>query len=230
MKVKRRKGRRSAIIEKPYPAVYGTANLGHVVLLGDSTIDNENYTYGAPDVTQRLHGMLGDDWKVSLLARDGATTRSLGYQLPHIPADASHLVVSIGGNDANGEAGILVDPELRTFRETLEELAFMTELFAMRYSEAMIPLLELGIPVTVCTIYDCDFPEEIRDAVRAALAMFNDVIIRFAMKNSLDLLDLRDVCTSPQDYEMVIEPSGTGGAKIAMAITRRMVAHASAHR
>lgn len=219
---------RSILIEKPYPAVYGTANLGHVVLMGDSIFDNENYTLGAPDVSQRLHSVLGDDWRVTLLARDGATTRSLDFQFGDIPADATHLVVSVGGNDANGETWMLTDQAPVTMRGALEELFFTAELFSLRYEDALMPLLATGIPVTVCTIYDCDFSEDVSGAVRAALTLFNDVILRFAMKNSLDVIDLREVCTSPEDYEMVIEPSGIGGAKIGAAIAGRMVRHAGA--
>lgn len=215
----RRKNRRRAAFLPYVPrkdlVTYGTPDLGHVVLLGDSILDNEHYTGGAPDVSQRLHGMLGDNWAVSLAARDGAVTETLRYQLPHIPADATRLVVSIGGNDAMGEAGMLTDPREMTMRDAMSELSLMGEVFGISYEEAMIPLLALGIPVTACTIYDCDFADS---AVAAGIAMFNDTILRFALAHELDILDLRAVCTVPSDYELTIEPSATGGAKIARAI------------
>src|SRR4051794_5423207 len=72
----------------------------HVVLLGDSIFDNKAYTSGAPDVTTHLRSVLPAHWLVSSAARDGATTASLQGQLSRVPADASHLVISIGGNDA----------------------------------------------------------------------------------------------------------------------------------
>lgn len=205
-------------VPRPSVVTYGTATQGHVVLAGDSILDNEHYTYGEPDVTQRTHGVLGDDWAVSLVARDGATTGSLGWQMQHIPEDATHIVVSIGGNDANGEHKILRDRTLRSMMHSLEELWLMQETFAVSYEEAMLPLLELGIPVSVCTIYDCDFGENERYAIVPALALFNDVILRFAFANDLPVIDLRKVCTEPSDYEMTIEPSATGGAKIGRAI------------
>lgn len=200
------------------PPSYGTATLGHIVLMGDSILDNGHYTEGKPDVAQRLHSMLGGDRKVTLLASDGATTGSLGWQVRDLPADATHVVVSIGGNDANGERKILRDPELRTMRDALNDLSFMGEMFALSYEDAMMPLLEAGIPVTVCTIYDCDFGEDEKYPARAALALFNDAILRFAFLHGLPVLDLRTVCTEPADYEMTIEPSATGGARIAAAI------------
>ena len=208
-------------VPRPTP-VYGESNLGHVVLLGDSIFDNENYVDGHPDVAQRLHSMLGEDYKVTLLASDGATTGSLGWQVEGLPGDATHLVLSIGGNDANGEWKILRNEELRTARDVLDDVSYMGELFAVKYWDAVVPLLGLGIPVTICTIYDCDFPEDVKYPARAALAMFNDAILRFAFQNNLDVLDLRTVCTEPSDYVLAIEPSAVGGAKIARAISQKI--------
>lgn len=203
---------------------YGEAELGHVVLMGDSILDNEHYTYDEPDVAQRLHGVLGDDWAVSLVARDGATTRSIGWQYRHVPDNATHIVVSIGGNDANGNHKILLDQTPRVMFSSLEELYLMAEEFAADYAEAMQGVLDLGIPVTVCTIYQCDFSERERYAIKPALALFNDVIIEFALKHHLQILDLRAVCTEPEDYEMAIEPSAIGGAKIGRAIAEAITA------
>lgn len=201
---------------------YGTPLAGHVALMGDSILDNEHYTKFAPDVSRHLAGMLGDQWKVTLLARDGAIAQSLRYQTERIPADVTALVVSIGGNDANRNSRILRDETLYTMREALDELWYLGALFALDYAEAMKPLLSLGVPVTVCTIYDCDFGPGDAEPIRSALAIFNDVILRFAFTYGLDVLDLRTVCTEPDDYEMYIEPSGVGGGKIAKAISGRL--------
>jgi hypothetical protein len=48
--------------------------------------------------------------------------------------------------------------------------------------------------------------------------MFNDVILRAAFQQSLAVIDLRLICSEPSDYANPIEPSGSGGAKIARAI------------
>jgi hypothetical protein len=70
--------------------------------------------------------------------------------------------------------------------------------------------------VTICTIYNGALPAD--EARRIGLMMFNDVIIRTAVDEHLDLLDLRAICTEPCDYANPIEPSGEGGRKIAAAI------------
>jgi hypothetical protein len=47
---------------------------------------------------------------------------------------------------------------------------------------------------------------------------FNDVILRTAFQWHLPVIDLRLICTEASDYANPIEPSGSGGAKIARAI------------
>jgi hypothetical protein len=71
----------------------------HIALLGDSIFDNSSYTRGEPDVVTHLRALLPAGARATLLAVDGAITRSLTEQARGIPADATHLVVSICGND-----------------------------------------------------------------------------------------------------------------------------------
>jgi hypothetical protein len=46
----------------------------HIVLLGDSILDNASYTSGGPDVISQVREILPKDWKATLLAVDGAVT------------------------------------------------------------------------------------------------------------------------------------------------------------
>src|SRR2546427_3636368 len=72
---------------------------GHVALVGDSVFDNGAYTSGGPDVVRQLTSMLPTGWRASLLAVDGAMMGDLEHQLYRLPVDATHVVVSIGGDD-----------------------------------------------------------------------------------------------------------------------------------
>ena len=74
--------------------------MNHVVLLGDSVFDNAAYVAGGPDVRSQLQERLGTSWQVSLIAVDGDRAHNVAPQPQHLPPDASHLVVSVGGNDA----------------------------------------------------------------------------------------------------------------------------------
>ena len=77
----------------------------HVVLLGDSIFDNAAYVAGGPDVVRQLRDILPSGWRATLNALDGAVIADLPQQLQKLPSDATHLVVSVGGNDALGEVG-----------------------------------------------------------------------------------------------------------------------------
>jgi hypothetical protein len=82
----------------------------HIVLLGDSIFDNAVYVNGGPDVIKQLRSILPQDWQASLLAVDGSVTTDVITQIPLIPASATHLTVSAGGNDGLSRADILERP------------------------------------------------------------------------------------------------------------------------
>ena len=94
----------------------------HVVLLGDSIFDNGAYTGDGPDVITQLRAILPKGWQASLLAIDGSTASGLAAQAARIPAGATHLVVSAGGNDALGHSSLLVAPA-RSAAEVLDRLS-----------------------------------------------------------------------------------------------------------
>src|ERR1700737_5356342 len=76
----------------------------HLVLLGDSIFDNGIYTSGGPDVVSQVREFLPSGWGTSLLAVDGSTTDNIADQMGRLPEDATHLVLSVGGNNALTEA------------------------------------------------------------------------------------------------------------------------------
>lgn len=192
----------------------------HVVLLGDSIFDNAAYTGGEPDVVQHLRSILPPGWQASLLAVDGSVTSDLPSQVREVPPDASHLVVSIGGNDALMNSDLL-DLPVDSTAEALELFHQRVEAFESSYRPAIEEVLELGRPTTLCTIYNGNLPDpEHARQVRVALALFNDVILRTAFALGLPVIELRLVCNEPADYANPIEPSGRGGRKIALAIAR----------
>jgi lysophospholipase L1-like esterase len=190
----------------------------HLVLLGDSIFDNQVYVPGQPDVVRQLAAALPSGWQASLRAVDGATTASLPGQMTRLPADASHLVVSMGGNDALGFSHILYDPVARV-GEGVAKLAAAQARFADAYDTALDAVLARGLPTAICTIYDTPTRPE-QPIIRTGLAVFNDVISRAAFSSGLPLVDLRLICNEDADYANPIEPSARGGEKMARAIAR----------
>jgi hypothetical protein len=189
----------------------------HIALLGDSIFDNASYTKGQPDVVAHLRGLLPDGARVSLLAVDGATTAGLGAQLDKMPADVTRVVLSIGGNNALLNSDILNLPVAST-QEALLLFGRRVAEFERGYCESLAAVLERIPDTTVCTIYNGNLPAHQAPSARVALMMFNDVILRAAFQRRLQMIDLRLICSEPSDYANPIEPSGSGGAKIARAI------------
>jgi lysophospholipase L1-like esterase len=193
--------------------------MSHIILLGDSIFDNGVYVPGHPDVVKQLREVLPEGWKASLLAVDGAVTRSVAAQVARLPADATHLVVSVGGNDALGESNIL-GAGVRIVGEGVALLAEAQERFARSYSDMLQTVLSVGLPTALCTIYDTPTTAPNQRIIRTALAVFNDIITRAAFSEGLPLIDLRLICNEDEDYANPIEPSAKGGAKMATAIAR----------
>jgi hypothetical protein len=153
-----------------------------------------------------------------LCAVDGATIAGLKAQLTCVPADASHLVISIGGNDALQNRDLL-SLRVTSSAQALEAIAARIAVFERAYRAAIAAAMMLDRHTAVCTVYNGALPEG-ADAARMGLTCFNDVILRTAIERRLDALELRSVCCEPADYANPIEPSGQGGLKIAQAIAR----------
>lgn len=192
--------------------------MSHVVLLGDSIFDNAAYTRGGPDVITQLRGLLPAGWRATLGAIDGATTEDFGRQVAALPRDVTHIIVSLGGNDALGHVDLL-ERRVRTSAEALAALAEAGERFEERYRRSVAAVVARDVPVTLCTIYNGNFPDaDFQRLASTALAVFNDAILRVAFERALSVIDLRLVCNEASDYANPIEPSSHGGAKIAKAI------------
>jgi hypothetical protein len=192
--------------------------MSHVVLLGDSIFDNGAYTDGGPKVIDQVRARLPTGWRATLLAVDGSTTRDVAAQLRRLPQDASHLVLSVGGNDALQRSDIL-NTRVATSAEALTLLHGVVRRFEESYRSAIQNCVARKLPLAVCAIYNGNFPDRhYQECVAVALTAFNDAIVRTAMDHELSVLDLRTVCSSAPDYANAIEPSSRGGEKIAQGI------------
>jgi hypothetical protein len=198
--------------------------MGHVVLLGDSIFDNARYVPDRPPVIEQLRPALPQGWRATLLAVDGHITDDVPRQLAQLPADATHLFVSTGGNDALGQIGLLHQPA-SSVEEALGLVYEVCSRFRDSYRAMLQALQAAGTPAAVCTIYDA-IPG-LGPAERTALGGFNEVILLEAFRARLPVIDLRLVCDQASDYSHIspIEPSVLGGAKIARAIAEVIVNH-----
>jgi len=197
--------------------------MGHVILLGDSIFDSAPYTRGGPAVASQVRKLVLPGWTVSLLAVDGSSTDDISGQMQRLPKDATYLILSVGGNNALTYAsrlGISLFGMLGAFTsKALDSLADVSEDFERQYRSAVGECLLLTLPLAICTIYNGCFPDKAFQRIASvALAVFNDVIVRVAIEQSLPVIDLRSICTDARDYANPIEPSSIGGEKVARVI------------
>ena len=171
----------------------------------------------------QVRNLLPSGWGASLLAVDGSTTVNIPNQMQRLPKECTHLVLSVGGNNALTEEsrlgisffGMIGEPTSKS----LDSLADISNVFESQYRSSVDACMRPGLPLGVCTIYNGCFPDKSYQRIASlALAIFNDVIIRVAIERSLPIIDLRLICAAPADYANPIEPSSVGGEKIAMAI------------
>src|SRR5260370_10980230 len=199
------------------------ADMPHLVLLGGSIFDNAQYTSGGPDVVSQVRNFLPSGWRASLLAVDGSTTFNIPDQMQHLPKECTHLVLSVGGNNALTEASMLGISFFGMTGEpaskSLDSLADISDAFESQYRSAVDACLRPGLPLAICTIYNGCFPDKSYQRIASlALAIFHDVIIRVAIDRGLSVIDLRLILTAPPHYANPIERSSIGGEKIAKVI------------
>jgi lysophospholipase L1-like esterase len=207
----------AALLARSRPA-QAIETMTHVVLLGDSVFDNGRYVPGEPDVVRQLREQLSQGGRATLLAVDGSTLPDIPRQIAQVPAAATHLIVSIGGNDALRASAVFQEPS-RSVGESLVRLAEIRERFHAAYDATAAAVLARGLPAAFCTVYDPRYPDALQRRVGiAGLSLINDGILRTAAARAVPVFDLRLICGNDADFANPIEPSAAGGRKIAGAI------------
>ena len=175
-----------------------------------------------PAFADQLRAALSEQWKVSLLAVDGHVTADVEAQLAGLPNDATHLVVSCGGNDALNYLPVLAEGA-QSVAEVLSHFAQIRSDFGQEYRRMLEKVVATQRDVSICTVYDC--VPDLEPMAHAALSMFNEVILREAISAKVTIIDLRLVCTERSDYSELspIEPSEVGGAKIAVVVRNMLI-------
>lgn len=219
--------------------------MSHPLLLGDSVFDNGAYVEaGKPDVARQVSARLPANSTATLLAVDGHVTSDVFTQIGRLPRSATHLFLSVGGNDALQYLSALerFEEELTRFSEAIEKLRQIQDTFRRSYLPVVQELLGTGLPTILCTIYNGNFQKaspgaafqrasfqqgmSLQALVDTILPIINDVILDAAIEYGLPLIDLGRALSEPAlDYANPIEPSAHGGAKIAEAITEVLSNH-----
>eukprot|EP01084_Bolivina_argentea_P204301 348871_1 len=196
----------------------------HVVLLGDSILDNSKYVkHGSPAVIDQLtHKGKTLNWKTTNCAVDGARTIDLiKHYIDTIPKDTTYIVLSIGGNDGLKSLGKIAFGISSIWLPWNMYSLFMEtkQTFNKRYSEALqkIKLKCPNAKIIVCTVYYPFFPTNviIQSIANIGINILSGVIIKNALKyGNIPVIDIRYVFDKKEDYANSIEPGVPGGDKL----------------
>lgn len=166
----------------------------HLALLGDAL---QNIDLGSEEVEAVLVPRPRNPWKLTVLPPAQVLQRG---NIRSIPDDATHVVISLEGGWAIEASGLL-QREARTISEALDTLAAVADEFERIFSELMAAAQETGLPSLVCTMVPSRYVKPAQQRVAsAALAIFNDRILRRACSAGLPIVDLPLVCTEDADY------------------------------
>lgn len=188
----------------------------HAVLYGDSIFDNKRYVLG-----EAVIDYLRKEVKATLRAVDGHIIKDVPkYQTVPLPSDATHIFLSVGGND-----GLQYLYKIWTrfpgFFNFFPDLYRFLGDFEMQYEDLVCQLKTDGLPVCVCTIYVPDFKDKrIQFIARAGLFFINNVIWKVASRQKVKVIDLYNLLIPAEDLANQIEPGELGGQKIAKEIVR----------
>lgn len=127
----------------------------HIVLVGDSVFDNKLYVPPGGDVIALLRQALPPGWQASLVAVDGSRAADVERQVADVPATATHVVLSMGGNDGLHNID-MIDFPAASSGAVLDEFRVRIDAFERAYRLALARVLALGCQTTVCTIYNAN--------------------------------------------------------------------------
>ena len=175
-----------------------------ILLLGDSILDNSYYVSPGKSVYDYIKRNVPKSTVIKNLARDGAIISEVETsQLYGIPITynkpTTALVLSVGGNDfLSGNAIDLVKPQ---YKELLQHVR-------SQFNKAKIYLVNLYRPL-----------DPSLQLYGTIISMWNSFLEQLVKENLADaIVPISNVILEPTDLVHKIEPSNTGGEKIAKTI------------
>lgn len=188
----------------------------HIVLLGDSILDNAPYVGASPAVSDQLKEAVADrGWSVTLRAVDGAKMQHVASQMTTLPPNASLLLLSIGGNDGLAELGSLKQCGYNPLRLASEVRRILSQ-FETDYCRTLDMILQTKIRLVVCTIYQPYFENSrvLTTVTTAGVWLINRIIVAAARARHIPVIDLWQVFDRKEDFANSIEPGVPGGHKL----------------
>ena len=181
----------------------------HLVLLGDAL---QNIDLGKGQAESALVPRPRNPWKLTVLQPPEVLRQG---RLRAIPAGATHIGICVDGGWAIATSGLL-QGGARTIREALDVLASAADEFENLFARLIAAATEAAVPTIVCTLVPARYMEPSQERVAAAaLAIFNDRILRRTIAARLSIVELRLICDEDSDYASETLLSHAGVRKVA---------------
>ncbi len=201
------------------------ACMNKVVLFGDSIIDNKIYVnHGEYSVLEHLENI--SNYEYIQVAYDGHTTFDVQNKQLHLSTieKPSHIVLSVGGNDLLQNLSYLSNGPISNVNEAVSGIQqHIFEPLEQRFETIIEELSSQRANLLICTVYEGDLGrtdefKDVLDSSKIMVSSFNDIVYKTAKKYNADVLELREIFITSDDYANPIEPSHIGGEKLAKSI------------
>ena len=200
----------------PAAPVPGRVPDRHVVLLGDALLE----AYISIDKTpgkfeEALVPGTRNQWKISVVSAAEVERAGTARVLP---GDATHAIIFIEGNHAIEQSGLLYS-RADAHAQTLEQLSLAADEFERTLARLIHVAQAARLVIMVCTMFQPNYKDPARQRTAcAALAVFNDRVIKRAAEARVSLIDLRLICNEPEDYDKPTQLSKSGLQKAANVV------------
>jgi hypothetical protein len=178
------------------------------ILLGDSILKNNSYVKNGKSIEDILNEKTNDNTKC--YAKDDSTIVDVYSQLDSIPSDlnkdSTTIFLSVGGNDilnnyADKEVSVkdtkVLDPIFNAYKKLIKSIQ-------TKMNDSKLVLLDIYYPTNIKLAQ-----------YKPVLEEWNKLISDFASTNSLQVINISSILIESTDFTLNIEPSETGGEKIA---------------
>jgi|LakMenEpi03Aug12_release.lakeMendotaPanAssembly.Ray.scaffolds.fasta_scaffold230861_2 lysophospholipase L1-like esterase len=183
---------------------YFTLNKKTIILLGDSVFNNNTFVEKGKAVNELLQKNADENTTIICLARNDSTINNVYQQLENVNIDLNNKLItvflSVGGND-------IMNLQEENLDTTFEKYKTLIGAITTKLPNVKLVLLNIYYPANTSK-YD------------SLIDKWNtNIHLEYETNNkNIYTLDLASLLKDPSDFVFNIEPSITGGEKIAHKI------------
>ncbi len=181
-----------------------------IILMGDSILKNNAYVSNENSVEQLVSDINKNTY---CYAEDHAKISDIFSQISELSLDlnypTTYIFLSAGGNDILSH---YVDQQ-----KDINNSTVLTSLY--KSHKKLVESIQARLPLAKIVILDIYYPNNMQyKQYRSIIQQWNQKINQYSGK--YDVLKISEYVTQPDDFMFGIEPSITGGKKIATLITQ----------